>query len=255
MMQQRAGDIKHSLSDYDSGWVGQIWCILQVPNFSPLTYNGEVTKLTWPKVTDIKNPKYTNCRHLCPYCTLRVSKSSDHWCAFGTMSNFEKRNLRSGHLMWPGGVTFGVIGSSFFRNVSNCWLNSYGKFGGATRRRFFAICEKPERGGGWYPPPPRPCAGYMYIGCVSQAGETWPYFRMSANTKINMPDTFKHIFQVTFFVLYTSGRWNHHWPRSPSPTSCRTGCRHEWGTFHVTLYLSRNEWLSSELGLRCEVSC
>ena len=32
-MQQRAGDIKHSLSDYDSGWVGQIWCILEVPNF------------------------------------------------------------------------------------------------------------------------------------------------------------------------------------------------------------------------------
>ena len=30
------------------------------------------------------------------------------------MSNFEKRNLRSGHLMCPGGVTFGVIGSSFF---------------------------------------------------------------------------------------------------------------------------------------------
>ena len=125
--------------------------------FSPLTYNGEVTKLTWPKVTDIKNPKYTNCRHLRPYRTLRVSKSSDHWCAFGTMSNFEKRNLRSGHLMWPGGVTFGVIGSSFFENVSNCWLNSYGKFGGATRRRFFAICEKPEGG---RIIAPRPCAGY-----------------------------------------------------------------------------------------------
>ena len=28
--------------------------------------------------------------------------------------------------------------------MSNCWLNSYGKFGGATRRRFFAICENPE---------------------------------------------------------------------------------------------------------------
>ena len=33
MMQQRTGDIKHSLSDYDSGWVGQIWCILEAPNF------------------------------------------------------------------------------------------------------------------------------------------------------------------------------------------------------------------------------
>ena len=30
MMQQRAGDIKHSLSDYDSRWVGQIRCILEV---------------------------------------------------------------------------------------------------------------------------------------------------------------------------------------------------------------------------------
>ena len=128
-----------------TGW-GALWAP------SGARDNGEVTKLTWPKVTDIKNPKYTNCRHLCSYCTLRVSKSSDHWCAFGTMSNFEKRNLRSGHLMWPGGVTFGVIGSSFFGNVSNCLLNSYGKFGGATRRRFFPICEKPE--GGWYPPPP-----------------------------------------------------------------------------------------------------
>ena len=153
MMQQRARDIKHSLSDYDSGWVGQIWCILEVPNFFTIDLpNGEVTKLTRPKVTDITNPKYTNCRHLCPYNTLRVSKSSDHWCAFGTMSNIEKRNLRSGHLMWAGGVTFGVIGSSFFGNVSNCCPNSYGKFGGATRRRFFAICEKPGGGVDIRPP-------------------------------------------------------------------------------------------------------
>ena len=38
--------------------------------------------------------------------------------------------------------------SVVFRNVSNSWLNSYGKFGGAMRRRFFAICEKPFGGGG-----------------------------------------------------------------------------------------------------------
>ena len=44
-----------------------------------------------------------------------------------------------------------------FGNLSNCWLNSYGKFGGATRRRlappFFAICEKPEGGGADKRPP------------------------------------------------------------------------------------------------------
>ena len=31
--------------------------------FCPLTYNGEVAKMTWPEVTDIKNPRYTFCRH------------------------------------------------------------------------------------------------------------------------------------------------------------------------------------------------
>ena len=48
---------------------------------------------------------------------------------------------------------FGVIESSFFGNVSNFWLNSYGKFSVATRRRFFAICENPEGGRRISPPP------------------------------------------------------------------------------------------------------
>ena len=42
----------------------------------------------------------------------------------------------------------------FFGNVSNCWLNSYGKFGGATRRRSFAISKKPYGGGVEITPPP-----------------------------------------------------------------------------------------------------
>ena len=81
------------------------WPALLLTPLSPtyLIFSWGVTKLTWPKVTDIKNRKYTNCRHLCPYRTLQVSKSWDHWCAFGTMSNFEKRNLRSGHYVaWRG---------------------------------------------------------------------------------------------------------------------------------------------------------
>ena len=64
-----------------------------------------------------KNPRYTNRRYLCPYCTLRVSKSLDLWCVFDRLSNFEKCNLRSGHLMWSGGVTFGIIGSAFFFKI------------------------------------------------------------------------------------------------------------------------------------------
>ena len=119
MMQQGAGDIKHSLSGYDSEW---FWIdLIRIRGiyfiFLPLAYHGEVMKLTWPEVTDTKNLRYTSRRYLCPYCTVRVSKSLDLWCVFDRLSNFEKCNLRSGHLlvMWPGGVTVGVIGSSFFK--------------------------------------------------------------------------------------------------------------------------------------------
>ena len=70
--------------------------------------------------------------------------------------------------MRPGHVTFGVIGSHFFGNMSNCWLNSYGKIGGATRRRFFAICEKPYGGGGVEINPP---AGARVILCRMQRTE------------------------------------------------------------------------------------
>ena len=50
--------------------------------------------------------------------------------------------------MWPGGVTFGVIGSSFFGNVSNCWLNNYGKFGAS----FFLYLRKTWGGADNRPP-------------------------------------------------------------------------------------------------------
>ena len=109
--------------------------------------------MTWPKVTDIKNSKYTNCRHLCPYCAMRVSKSSDHWCAFGKMSNFEKRSLRSGHLMRPGHVTFGVIGSSFFGNVSNCGWIAMANLA-ALRAAVFSVSAKNRTGGGGLKSPP-----------------------------------------------------------------------------------------------------
>ena len=38
-----------------------------------LMYNGEVAKMTWPEVTDIKNPRYTFCRHYWPHHIQKVS--------------------------------------------------------------------------------------------------------------------------------------------------------------------------------------
>ena len=153
MMQHCTSGTKYSISGYDSRWFEQIWCILEVLIFSPLTYNGEVTKLTWPQVNDIKNPKYTNRRHLCPYCTMRVSKSSDHWCALGTMSNFEKRNLRSGHLIRPGHVTFGVSGSSFFWKCVKLLAEQLWQIWRRYAPPFSPLSTK-NLTGGWNQPPP-----------------------------------------------------------------------------------------------------
>ena len=54
--------------------------------------------------------------------------------------------VRSLNVTWRRDL-WGSSGHRVFGNVSNCWLNSYGKFGGATRCLFFAIYEKPEVGG------------------------------------------------------------------------------------------------------------
>ena len=44
--------------------------------FLPLTYNGEVAKLTWPWVTDIKIPRYIFYRYWYGYQSLEVSRWS-----------------------------------------------------------------------------------------------------------------------------------------------------------------------------------
>ena len=56
-------------------------------------------------------------------------------------------------LTWPGDLTFGDLGFKFLHKVSNSILSKYWKNGGAARRRFSAICEKPE-GRAFLPPPP-----------------------------------------------------------------------------------------------------
>ena len=52
-------------------------------------------------------------------------------------------------------------GNRFFGKESNCWLNSHGKFGGATRRRFFfSLSAKNLRGADNCPPAVR---GLMWV--------------------------------------------------------------------------------------------
>ena len=56
-------------------------------------------------------------------------------------------------LTWPGDLTFGDLGLKFLHKVSNSIVSRYWKNGGAARRRFSAIREKPE-GWAFFAPPP-----------------------------------------------------------------------------------------------------
>ena len=65
----------------------------------------EVTKLTWPEVTDIKtNPRYTSCMHLLPYETLNVLNQTNEECGHCAASKSETR-----FLLWPDLVTWPLV--------------------------------------------------------------------------------------------------------------------------------------------------
>ena len=157
MVQQRAVDINHSLSGYDSGWFGQIWCALEVLHFLPLTYSGEVMKMTWPEVTDIKNPRYF-IKIVDTYVRIAHCEFRRVWICDPSLigsQTLKKGNLGSGHLMRPGGVTFGVIGSSFFK----CAKLLAEQLWQIWRAAVFSLSAKNLKGADNRPPPPRPCAG------------------------------------------------------------------------------------------------
>ena len=109
--------------------------------------------MTSPQVTNVKNIRYTSCTNYLPHQVLKVWK---HWvqnCGCGRMSNLINCVLRWRHLTWPGGLTWYDLGSTFLHKTRKGWMNSYAKFGGASRHRFSAIYEKPM--GHIYAPPGR----------------------------------------------------------------------------------------------------
>ena len=60
--------------------------------------------------------------------------------------NFEKCNLKSGHRMWPGGVTFGVIGSSFFWKCAKLLSEQLRQIWRSYAPPFFRYLRKTWRG-------------------------------------------------------------------------------------------------------------
>ena len=73
-------------------------------NSLPLTYNGEVAKLTWPWVTDIKIPRYAFYGYCYVYQSLKVSRWSASRCngSYDEHSNFFRVEVTWRNLVtWP----------------------------------------------------------------------------------------------------------------------------------------------------------
>ena len=95
--------------------------------FLPLTYNGEVAKLTSPWVTDIQIPRYT---------FIDTGTNTNRWKfggdrAFGVAMTSIQTFLRWGHLTWPGDLTLRDMGLKFSQLVRKRCLNRHAKNGGA----------------------------------------------------------------------------------------------------------------------------
>ena len=63
--------ITEDLSQHYSQWMKMFWCEKEVVEILPID-NRQVTKLTWPQVTNMKNPRYTNYSNYWPHQLLKV---------------------------------------------------------------------------------------------------------------------------------------------------------------------------------------
>ena len=139
------------------------------------------------------------------------------------------------NLTWPGDLTFGDLELKFWHKVCNSILSRYWKNGGAARRRFFAIREKPEGRAFFAPPPPVRVLRWVKTGrrCAP------PFFRYPRKTwgrrsnaplsraRVNPPPPggrgsdrtllgFSGITSSFFFFFYTPPPMSR-WPGVPPP--------------------------------------
>ena len=115
-------------------------------------WHGQVPKLTWSQVTNLKQSKIYNLYELLTSSSSKSLKTlgSELWLWQDAKLAKLRFEVTSLNVTWmPDLMLSGVF---FLHRMRKEWMNSYDKFFGAARRRFSAICEKPI--GGAYNVPP-----------------------------------------------------------------------------------------------------
>ena len=118
--------------------------------FCPLTYNGEVAKMTWPEVTDIKNPRYTFCRH----CDLIIFRKFHNfpWNIVAVARWESYFVVVSLDLTWWPDLTWPW--AEIFTKVAEKMGGKVGENPAALRAAVFSLSSKNPRGGGRSNAPP-----------------------------------------------------------------------------------------------------
>ena len=116
-------------------------------SISPLTYNGEVSWLTWPLVTRVKNPRWTKCYSSGAYYVPKVSSSCGQCRGLDSATKLRQ-------FLAVQRFTYDVIGQwpDLTWKCDWCqkvWLESrvsYAKFQLSIYNAFWAVPEKPSGG-------------------------------------------------------------------------------------------------------------
>ena len=90
----------------------------EVPfNFLPLTYNGEVAKLTSLRITDIKILRLTFYRYCYGNQLLKISRWSIIWCSYDEHSNLFWPVTWWPDLQWPRSEIFTICAEKMYEEV------------------------------------------------------------------------------------------------------------------------------------------
>ena len=108
-------------------------------NFLPLTYNGEVTKLTW-------RHRYQNSEIYLLETLLLVLIAESFKAIVQSVQLWRacKIFMWWGHLTWPGDLILRDLGLKFSQHMRKRCMIKFPKNGGVVRRRFLAIWRNPE---------------------------------------------------------------------------------------------------------------
>ena len=105
-------------------WVKQIWQLFEVFEIYLIDLEWVGHKMTWPRMNDIKNPRYVNCKCYWECRILEFSKHSLIHCDRDAITNFFGDRLTWPHqVTWPETTWCWIFHKACGKDVGTLWKN------------------------------------------------------------------------------------------------------------------------------------